>query len=115
MTDTPQPENLNDRLNTFDQKLDDLGDELDLIRTIQTGSRRELRNNSQTVARLERTVTQLAAIAHDHQLALQLLSQNAERDREQAQCDRQLFEARITQIWEYLLRQGGNGSGSDRT
>lgn len=26
-------------------------------------------------------------------------------------CDRQLFEDRITQIWEYLLAQGSNGNG----
>ncbi|MUG98928.1 hypothetical protein F7734_44195 [Scytonema sp. UIC 10036] len=30
--------------------------------------------------------------------------------REQAERDRQTFQAEIRRIWEYLLRQGGNGS-----
>ncbi|MFN6474359.1 MAG: hypothetical protein RMY36_032400 [Nostoc sp. SerVER01] len=37
----------------IDDRLEQLGDELDLIRTIQDGSRRELRTNSQAIARLE--------------------------------------------------------------
>lgn len=98
-----QPEDLNTRLDDIDDRLEQLGDELDLIRTIQDGSRRELRGNSQAIARLERTVNRLADIARDHQVALRLASSEAERDR-------QVFQAEIRRIWEYLLREGGNGN-----
>lgn len=92
-----QSEDINARLESIDRCLEDLGDELDEIRTIQSGMRRVLRFTSQSAARLERTVNQLADIVRIQQ--------------QEAMRDRQLFEARITQIWEYLLAQGGNGSG----
>ncbi|MEA5504433.1 hypothetical protein VB735_15175 [Halotia wernerae UHCC 0503] len=91
-----EPNDITARLESIDQRLEDLGDELDEIRTIQSGMRREFRFTSQSAARLERTVNQLADIVRIQQ--------------QEATRDRQLFEARITQIWEYLLRQGGNGS-----
>ena len=69
-----------------------MGDEIDLIRTIQNANRRETRANSQTAARLERTVAQLADIAREHQQALLISQQNFDR------------------IWQYLLTQGGNGN-----
>jgi NAD-dependent oxidoreductase involved in siderophore biosynthesis len=103
MTNADQPQNITERLNDIDERLEQLGDEIDLIRTIQNGNRRELRANSQTTARLERTVAQLADIARDHQLALRIASQDAERDRT-------VFQAEIRRIWEYLLQQGGNGN-----
>jgi len=103
MTNADQPQDIASRLDDVDARLDVLGDEIDLIRTIQDGVRRETRANSQTAARLERTVTQLADIARDHQLALRLVSQNAERDRT-------IFQSEIRRIWEYLVQQGGNGN-----
>lgn len=87
-----QPEDVNARLDDIDNRLEQLGDEIDLIRTIQDGVRRETRANSQALARLERTVANLADIARLHQQALRTSQQNIDR------------------IWEYLLRQGGNGN-----
>lgn len=79
--------------------------------------RREVRYTSQSMTRLERTVADLADVARNHQQALRLLSQNferisqnAERDRETINNDREVFQAEIRRIWEYLLRQGGNGN-----
>jgi chromosome segregation ATPase len=104
MTNAEQPEDISARLNDIDERLEQLGDELDLIRTIQNGMRREVRATSQTSARLERTVNRLADIARDHQLALRIVERNAERDRS-------VFQAEIRRIWEYLLGQSGNGRG----
>lgn len=98
MTNADQPD-ITTRLDDIDERLEQLGDELDLIRIIQNANRRELRTNSQTIARLERTVTQLADISRLHQQALR----SADRDR-------QVFQAEIRRIWEYLLGQSGNGS-----
>ena len=67
-----QPDDISARLDDIDERLEQLGDELDLIRTIQNGMRREVRANSQTSARLERTVNRLADIARDHQVALRI-------------------------------------------
>jgi predicted metalloenzyme YecM len=92
MTNTEQPQDITQRLASIDEQLEQLGDEIDLIRTIQNANRRETRANSQTAARLERTVAQLADIARDHQQALRISQQNFDR------------------IWEYLLRQSGNGN-----
>lgn len=102
MTNAEQPD-INARLDDIDTRLEELGDEIDLIRTIQNANRRETRANSQTAARLERTVAQLADIARDHQRGLRIAQQDAERDR-------QVFQAEIRRIWEYLLQQGGNGN-----
>lgn len=96
MTNADQPQDITSRLDDIDERLEQLGDELDLIRTIQNANRRETRVNSQTAARLERTVTQLADIAREHQQALRISQQNFDR------------------IWEYLLRQGGNGNAPPR-
>lgn len=111
MTNGEQP-NVNARLDDIDIQLEQVGDEIDLIRTIQTANRRETRANSQTAARLERTVAQLADIARDHQQALRIAERNFERIQEQATSDRTLFQTEIRRIWEYLLQQSGNGSGS---
>ena len=48
------------------------------------------RGSLQTTARLERTVTQLANIARDHQVALRVVER------------REVFQAEIRRIWEYL-------------
>ncbi|MCL1464132.1 hypothetical protein [Argonema galeatum] len=98
-TNQDQPQEIAARLSNIDEQLEQIADDLDLIRTIQNANRREIRALSQTTARLERTVTQLASIARDHQMALRII----ERDRE-------VFQAEIRRIWEYLLRQGGNGN-----
>ena len=87
------------RFSSIDEQLEQIADELDLIRTIQNANRREIRANSQTSARLERAVNQLASVARDHQEALRIM----ERDRE-------VFQVEIRRIWEYLLRQSGNGN-----
>lgn len=113
-----QPEDISTRLDDIDTRLEELGDELDLIRTIQNANRREVRANSQTAARLERAVNQLADIARDHQVALRIASQEAERDRalvaqdrQQAAIDRQTWQSEIQRIWEYLRdRNGGSGT-----
>lgn len=104
MTNAGMPEDINTRLDDIDTRLEELGDELDLIRTIQNGMRREVRVNSQTTARLERTVNRLADIARDHQVASRVAERNAERDR-------QTFQVEIRRIWEYLSdRNGGSGT-----
>jgi predicted metalloenzyme YecM len=96
MTNADEPQDINARLSSIDEQLEQLADELDLIKTIQTANRREVRANSQTAARLERTVTQLASIVAQGQAA--------------SQRDREVFQAEIRRIWEYLLRQSGNGN-----
>lgn len=98
------------RFSSIDEQLEQIADELDLIRTIQNANRREIRANSQTSARLERAVNQLASVARDHQEALRIM----ERDHQEAlrimERDREVFQAEIRRIWEYLLRQSGNGN-----
>jgi hypothetical protein len=63
MTNSDQPQDINDRLNNIDTRLEELGDEIDLIGTIQNANRRETHANSQTATCLEQTVAQLADIA----------------------------------------------------
>ncbi|WP_088239401.1 hypothetical protein [Calothrix rhizosoleniae] len=58
-----QPENLETRVTTIEEQLEQVLESLDLIATIQRGIRIEVRNTSQTSARLERTVRQLAEIS----------------------------------------------------
>lgn len=58
-----QPENLETRVATIEEQLEQVLESLDLIATIQRGIRVEVRENSQTSARLERTVRQLAEIS----------------------------------------------------
>ncbi|BDA74223.1 hypothetical protein RIVM261_043550 [Rivularia sp. IAM M-261] len=90
-----QPENINVRLEQMDERLELLGDEIDLIRTIQNANRRETRFNSQTIGRLERSLAELADIARLHQQALKANQQNIDR------------------IWLYLesqIRTNGNGN-----
>ncbi len=58
-----QPEDLTTRVATIEEQLSQVLDSLDLIATIQNGIRVEVRANSQSTARLERTVRQLAEIS----------------------------------------------------
>ena len=92
MTSADQPQDITPRLDDIDTRLEELGDELDLIRTIQNAKRRETRANSQTAAFLERTVAQLADIAREHQQALRISQQNFDR------------------IWQYLRDRNGGSS-----
>ncbi|MDJ0674445.1 MAG: hypothetical protein QNJ36_03420 [Calothrix sp. MO_167.B42] len=62
MTDS-QLEDLTTRVTTIEEQLEQVLDSLDLIRTIQNGVRQEVRATSQSTARLERTVRQLAEIS----------------------------------------------------
>ena len=92
MTSADQPQDMTARLDDIDTRLEELGDELDLIRTIQNANRGETRANSQTAVRLERTVAQLADIAREHQQALRISQQNFDR------------------IWQYLRDRNGGSS-----
>ena len=58
-----QPENLETRVATIEEQLEQVLESLDLIGTIQRGIRAEVRDTSQSTARLERTVRQLAEIS----------------------------------------------------
>jgi predicted nucleic acid-binding Zn-ribbon protein len=108
------PQSLEDitlRLDDVDSRLDQLGDEIDLVRTIQEGVRRETRSNSQALARLERTVTNLADIARLHQQSLR----QSERQFHEFQRNNIEFKQttnaaleRIDRILDYLLKQSGN-------
>ncbi len=62
MTDS-QLEDLTTRVTTIEEQLEQVLDSLDLLRTIQNGVRQEVRATSQSTARLERTVRQLAEIS----------------------------------------------------
>ena len=79
MTNANKPQDITPQLADIDDRLERLGDELDLIRTIQNANRRKIRAKSQTSARLERTVAQLADIAGEHQQALRINQQNFDR------------------------------------
>jgi len=96
-----QPEDISVRLNNIDEQLEQVLDELDLIRTIQTGVRRETRVNSQTTARLERTVTRLAQITALHQQAFRIIDQDREELRQHREDIRQNQE-NINRILAYL-------------
>jgi len=124
MTNNQPLDDINTRLDDLDIRLADLGDELDLISTIQQGVRRETRFNSQSLARLERTVRELGSIAQLQQVAIRQLSLDAERDRQfitqlsqeaaadrqQAAIDRQAWQAETRRIWEYLRDRNGGSS-----
>lgn len=70
---------------------------------------------------LQQTVQQntsaIAALREDLQASISHLvgvigdfAELAHNDREQADRERSVFQAEIRRIWEYLLRQGGNGN-----
>ncbi|WP_179051789.1 hypothetical protein [Nostoc sp. TCL26-01] len=103
MTNAGQPEDIGLRFENIDTRLEEIGDELDLLCTVQNANRRETRGNSQTIARLERTIRELAEIARLHQQGLREAQRDAERDRE-------LFQMEIRRIWEYLRDRNGGSS-----
>ncbi len=138
MTNSQPGEDINTRLDNLDSQLEQLGDEFDLIRTIQDGVRRETRFNSQALARLERNIRELGNISRqltlnaerdrqqaaedrqqvaidrqqaalDRQQAI-LDRQQAAEDRQQAAIDRKIFQTNIERIWEYLRDRNGGSS-----
>jgi len=96
-----QPEDLTARVDNIDEQLEQILDELDLVKTIQNGVRRETRTNSQSTARLERTVNRLAEIATLHQQAFRLLENDREELR-QHRADIQQNQQNINRILAYL-------------
>lgn len=99
MTNTTQPSAW---LDDMDTRLEDLGDEIDLIRTILNSNRRKTRTNSQAVAKLERVTAELSDISRRHQQSLRVNQRDAEQDR-----------AEIRHIREYLRdRNGGSPSAN---
>ncbi|MDZ8109472.1 MAG: hypothetical protein RM338_28140 [Nostoc sp. DedQUE12a] len=110
MTSSGQPEDTSVRLDDIDSRLEELGDQLDLIRTIQDANRRETRGNSQTVARLERSIRELGDIARLHQESLRIAQREAERDRLEFRQAQQEWREEIRRIWEYLRDRNGGSS-----
>ena len=120
MSNSQPLEDISGRLDDIDSRLDQLGDEIDLVRTIQEGVRRETRSNSQALARLERTVTNLADIARLHQQALrqsdrqfqefQRTNQEFLRNNQEFQRTTNAALERIDRVLDYLIRQSGGQS-----
>lgn len=106
MTNSQPSEDITTRLDDIDNRLEQLGDELDLVRTIQEGVRRETRSNSQALARLERTVANLADIARLHQQSLR----QSEAQFQEFQRTTNAAIERIDRILDYLLKQSGGQS-----
>lgn len=77
-----QPEDLTTRVDTIEEQLEQILESLDLIATIQRGIRVEVRENSQTSARLERTVRQLAEISARTQSAVALQQETINQQQE---------------------------------
>jgi len=84
MTNSEPFDQINARLDDFAAQLEQLGEETDLLRTIQNANRRELRFNSQSLTRLERIVSDLSKV-------VQAIVQQAAEDRQQAALDRNEF------------------------
>jgi len=126
MTNSQPIDEINVKLNDFGTQLEQLGDDIDLLRTIQDANRRELRFTSQSLARLERIVTQIADTVRLQGSAAEADREQAAADRQQAAIDRQTFQNNITdinqrsesdraeirRIWEYLSSQNRNGGAS---
>lgn len=98
MTNAEQPENLELRVSAIEEQLNQVLESLDLIATIQRGIRVEARETSQTSARLERTVRQLAEISARTQVVV--LRQQDEI--EQYRADIRQNQENIHRILEYL-------------
>lgn len=74
-----QPENLENRVASLEEQLEQVLDELDLLRTIQNGVRRENRSNSTNAARLERATANLAVVSANHTRDIRQMQQNINR------------------------------------
>ena len=100
-----QPEDLETRVETLEEQLNQVLESLDLIATIQRGVRVEVRDASQTSARLERTVRQLAEISARTQAVVlrqqdTLEQQQQTLNQHQATINQQ--QENINRILEYL-------------
>lgn len=95
MTNTNNPESVNARLDRLESLFADMGDVLlsqsDAIAQVGEQTAR----NANAIAELTNSINNLV--------------EQAAADRQQAAIDRQAWQAEIQRIWEYLLRQGGNG------
>lgn len=60
------------------------------------------------VANIQQLTENVAAVNQ----RVDTLAEQAAEDRQQAAIDRQTFQAEIQRIWDYLLRQSGNGRQS---
>lgn len=93
-----QPEDLEARVTTIEEQLNQVLESLDLIATIQRGIRVEVRENSQTSARLERTVRQLAEIS----ARTQAVVVRNQTELEQYRADIRQNQENISRILNYL-------------
>ncbi len=98
MSNAQQPEDLETRVETIEEQLNQVLESLDLIATIQRGIRVEVRDTSQTTARLERTVRQLAEISARTQ-AVVLRQQD---ELQQYRADIRQNQENISRILDYL-------------
>ncbi|MFN6474563.1 MAG: hypothetical protein RMY36_033445 [Nostoc sp. SerVER01] len=78
-------------------------DRLDRIEAVLAAVATQQQANTTAIAQLTQDVNYLREITLHN---IELTQQN----REQAERDRQIFQEEIRRIWEYLLRQGGNGN-----
>ncbi len=96
---TNQPESINERLSRLETIFADMGD-------VVVAQNEAIASNKQSIDALTANINRLAeqshAFAEQTNQNLNLLAQQAERDR-------QVFQTEIQRIWEYLLQQGGNG------
>jgi len=89
MTNSQPADDINNRITDLSIRLDQLGDEIDLVKTIQTANRRELRFNSQSLARFEQDIQEIANIVRIQVIQAEKDRAQAEKDRAQAAQDRQ--------------------------
>ncbi len=78
-------------------------DRLDRIEAVLAAVATQQQANTKAIAQLTQDVNYVREITLNN---IELTQQN----REQAERDRQIFQDEIRRIWEYLLRQGGNGN-----
>ncbi|MUH00085.1 hypothetical protein F7734_50560 [Scytonema sp. UIC 10036] len=93
---------------------------LDRIEAILERVANQQQTNTAAIAQLttkvEQNTTAIAELRNELQESISHLVgvigdfvEEAHNDREQAKTDRQAWQAEIQRIWEYLLRQSGNG------
>jgi|GEM_PF-4946819 chromosome segregation ATPase len=100
-----QPEDIQTRVASLEEQLEQVLESLDLIATVQRGIRVELRETSQTSARLERTVRQLAEISARTQVVVVRQQDELEQyraDIRQNQADIRQNQENIKRMLDYL-------------
>ncbi|GAB1540156.1 hypothetical protein NUACC21_28250 [Scytonema sp. NUACC21] len=80
---------------------------LDRLEAILTDTAEIVLAHNDALTRIEGAIAKLTTTT-------ERLAAEAAEDRQQAAIDRQSFQTEIQRIWEYLLRQGGNGSNPSR-